>query len=338
MSYERALEQFDAGAFVARLGGEKESRSHYSHEYLMGCPACGSSRLRWNHEKDTWICWGCRRTGTTLTLIQVQLGVSEDDALALIMAGYEGGNGEHDRLRAAIQAAMPAQRAALRRLPQIPWPAGVERLDRHAAHGGAWNYLFRRGVSFDMAAPWQLGVGRMGWLKDYLIFPVFMDDGLVYWQGRACYDRAGPRGAFKKTLNPKSEADHATASEVLLNYDRARIAEHVVVTEGPFDALKVGPHAVALLGKAVTPAKVARLLRMRASRFTIYLDRGDEERAAAHKLARELSVQAEVYVAEPPEGFDAGDLSPEQNKGVIEAAVRFTPQLASQLSSRPLVY
>ena len=194
MSYEPALQQFDAGAFVARLGGEKESRSHYSHEYLLGCPKCGSSRLRWNHEKDAWICWGCRITGSTLELVQLCLGVTEAEALDYIMAGYEGGNGEHTQLRRAIAAAMPSKRAVLRRLPQIPWPRGVERLDRHEAHARAWTYLFGRGVSYDMAAPWGLGYGRSGWLENYLVFPVHMDDGLVYWQGRACFDRAGPRG------------------------------------------------------------------------------------------------------------------------------------------------
>lgn len=331
--YHRALRQFDALAFARRVGGEKESRSAHSHEYLVPCPKCGSSRLRWNHQKDTWICWGCRRTGTTVQLVGLCLGLSEIDALGHILDGYEGGDGSFD-LDVPIVAG-PKQRLRLRRLPRIEWPRGVERLDPgNPAHGAAWSYLFSRGVSYEMAHTWSLGIGVRGWLNRYVVFPVFMDDGLVYWQGRACFDPppGQPRGRFKKTLNPKSEGDNATASEVLLNFDRVRTAEHVVVVEGPFDAIKVGEHAVAMLGKVVTEAKVARLLRLRAQRFTIYLDRGGEERKAAERLAAELSVQAQVFVVEPPEGYDAGALSREQNAHVIVHAERFAPKLSGDLT------
>ena len=332
--FVQALQQFDAGAFVQRFGGDKESRSAYSHEYLMPCPKCGSSRLRWNPSKDAWICWGCRRSGASLLLVQLCLGVSELDALNFIMDGYEGGDGQHAQLDAHVTAVVPPQRMRLRRLPQIPWPRGVDRLDTHPAHALAWRYLSTRGVSLSMAAMWGLGFGRQGWLKDYLVFPVFMDDGLVYWQGRACFEPPPGTGRFRKTLNPKSEADHATAGEVLLNYDRARHMEHVVVCEGPFDAMKVGPHAVALLGKVGTEAKVARLLRMQAKRFTIYLDRGEEERAHAEAIAKQLSVQAQVSIAVPPEGFDPGALTPEQNAFVVSRASSFR----LRLSDRGLLY
>ena len=333
-TYERALRQFDAASFVRRLGGEKESGNRYSHEYLLPCPKCGSSRLRWNHLKDAWICWGCRRTGSTLLLVQLCLGVDELKAFDFIYAGYEGGDGQHAQLDAAIATHIPSQRPRLRRLPQIPWPPAVDRLDDHPAHAKAWRYLAGRGISPSTAAIWGLGFGRSGWLKDYLVFPVYMDDGLVYWQGRAAFDPApGSAGRFRKTLNPRSDGEHATAAEVLLNYDRVRYHDHVVICEGPFDAMKIGPHAVALLGKSASEAKLARLLRLRARRFTVYLDRGDEERRHAEAIASVLSAQAAVAIAEPPEGYDPGALTPEQNAFVVERASRYRPQL----SDRPLL-
>ena len=326
---DRALQQFDADAFAKRVGGTKESRSARSHEYLLPCFECGSSRLRWNTVKHAWICWGCNRTGSTLQLIERMLGLDEMAATAYVVRGYEGGEGCHANLSLGVHAPAPKPREGLQRLPLIQWPHGVERLDYIHAHAAAWIYLHKRGVGRDEANAWRLGYGRDGWLKGYLIFPVFMDDGLVYWQGRACYDPPnGERKGFKKTLNPKSLEGYASAGDVLLNYDRARTEEHVVITEGPFDAIKVGPHAVALLGKVPTPQKIARLLRMRALRFTVYLDRGDEERQYAQKLARELSAQADVYIAEPPEGADPGSLTAAQNAEVVRRPVRFKPQLS----------
>lgn len=335
INFDRALRQFDVGGFITKVGGQKESRSSHSHEYLMTCPKCGSERLRWNHQKDAWICWGCNRKGNTVALLQIVFGLDEQSALRYILDGYEGGDGQHASLDVQSIAPITRKRATLRRLPTIPWPPDVERLAYVHPHAQAWIYLHKRGVSQEQAAAWRLGFCRHGWLKGYLFFPVYMDDGLVYWQARAAFDPpGGERKGFKKTMNPKSVEGHATAGDVLLNYDRARTEQHVVVTEGPFDAIKVGTNAVAMLGKVPTPHKVARLLRMRAMRYTIYLDRGQEERRYAEQLASQLSAQAPVYIAEPPEGYDPGSLTPEQNAWVIQNATRYK----AQLSERPLTH
>ena len=157
-----------------------------------------------------------------------------------------------------------------------------------------------------------------------------MDGGLVYYQGRATWEPEGATAEerkrwvkltnYRKTLNPINRDGQAHAEDVLFNYDRAKPEPHVVICEGPIDAMKVGPHAVALLGKKASPAKIERLLRMHATRYTIYLDRGDEERAAARSLGKELSAFAPTFLAEPPPGYDPGNLNPTQNAQVIAQA------------------
>jgi hypothetical protein len=106
---------------------------------------------------------------------------------------------------------------------------------------------------------------------------------------------------------------------VLFNYDRAQGHTHVVICEGPVDAIKVGENAVALLGKG-TDAKIERLRRMNARRYTVYLDRGTEEREKAEWIASELLSFAPTFIATPPEGYDAGALSFDQNSRIIERA------------------
>ncbi len=68
---DRALRTFNAQGFTDKHNGYKETQSPLSHEYLLPCFHCGSSRLRWNHPtKQTWVCWGCRRSGSTIDLIK----------------------------------------------------------------------------------------------------------------------------------------------------------------------------------------------------------------------------------------------------------------------------
>jgi hypothetical protein len=316
--FAEALRRFDAGAFVARHGGRKESRSPASSEYLLRCP-CGSSRLRWNSAKATWICWGCRETGGTLELVQLLEQCSLERAVEVV-ASAQLPPGAAPTVLAKVGLVRRAAGEVLRRLPPMRWPREAELLDHTVrVHAPAWAYWRSRGVGVAEARACGVAYARRGRLVGRLVFPVRMDGAVVYYQARTIGD------ADPKTLNPSSYEAEATASEVLFGYDSARGEGHVVVVEGVFDALRVGPHAVALLGKTASPAKVERLRRMSATRYTVYLDCGEEERREARRLASLLSEWAPTYVAEPPEGEDPGSLGPERNAAVIALASPAVP-------------
>lgn len=303
-----------------------------SQEYLLPCPYCSSDRLRWNHPaKQLWICWGCSRSGTTLDLVQALEKIDLREAMLYVDKLYLGGDASLELVPIRAHAAPPR---SIGDLPAMPWPAGVDLLAANEAHRNAWRYLGKRGVDASIAFAYGLGVGRFGRLANYLVFPCYQDGRLVYWQGRATYDPpaqldSAQRKAwvvsahFRKTLNPCSSDGAARAGDILFNYDRARQSQHVVICEGPFDAIKVGAHAVALLGKVASTAKINLLRRMRAARYTIYLDRGVAEANAARALAAELSPYVPTFIATPPEGYDPGALTAEQNHYVIERAPRY---------------
>lgn len=339
----RAILSFDAKAFVKKHGGHKESTSDRSHEYLLECPFCQGHNLRWNARKGTgvWVCWNCRKTGDTIFLIQIFERCDREDAIKFLFDGYVGGDAQ---LFLSEIASMPQPivlgRKKLNRLPIMNWPAMVARVT--IAHAPAYSYLLDRGITAQQIEEYHIGVGLGGWLKDYVVFPVYMDGGLVYWQARATWNP--PAGLskpakkawidatkYRKNLNPlnppKGAPPQAIAGEVLFNYDRASTFEHVVICEGPVDGIKIGPHATGLLGKG-TDTKIERLRRMNAKYYTVYLDRGivkpgelkSEERQKAEFIALELAGFAPTYIAEPPEGFDAGALSFEQNSRIIDQA------------------
>lgn len=333
----RALAAFDFDAFVKRKGGRKEAPYSPSREYLITCPfpTCRSSRLRVNTEKRTWICWGCGETGDVLRFIEAFERCELDGAIEFVLKGYVGGDAKIATLESTIRPAH-APKPEIRALPPIPWPSGVELLTdpRMPAHARAWAYLTGRGLTHEQIIGWRLAYGRTGRCRERIVFPVWMDHAFVYYQARATWE--APPGTkeeqrawvektgFRKSINPENVVGHATAGEVVFNYDRVTVESHVVVCEGPIDAIKVGPHAVALLGKAPVPTKLERLRRLRASRFTVYLDRGEEERRNAQIIAAELATHADVYICEPPEGYDAGALTPEQNAYIVNGAVRWT--------------
>lgn len=329
-SLDAALNAFDADAFAKRHRGYKESRSRRSYEWIMPCPFCAGDRLRWHHEpgvKMAWICWHCRQTGSTVDLVQALEQTDRGGAVHFILAGYFGGDAPQ---RLTLVAAPPKPHHSHTIAKRLSPPAGFEIIDeRNPGHWDAIRYLMGRGIDLPTMREYGIGCARTGRFAKYVIFPCFIDSALAYYQGRATWDppnipkpqrKAWEKATkYRKTLNPLAD-EGVNAAEVVFGYDRARSERHVVICEGPVDAIKVGPHAVALLGKEAPPAKVDLLLRMNAARYTIYLDRGEAEREKALALAAQLHEWAPTYLAEPPEGFDPGKLTPGQNQAVIQQA------------------
>lgn len=345
--FRRALASFDDYKFVYRHKGRKESPSPRTREFLFDCPSCGSSRLRWNAVKHTWICWGCGITGDTVKLVQIMERCDELGAIQYIMDGYVGGDAKIDSLESILpQTVQTPKRGDLRELPQMAWPSGVEVIDPDFfVHKDAVAYLHGRGITSEQIKQYRLGYGRIGRFAGYVIFPCFINFRMVYFQGRASWnppedlDKEERKAwiehtGYKKTMNPTHRGNEAFGHEVIFNHDLAKASPTVVICEGPVDAIKSGTNAVALLGKAISPEKLSLLANMAATTFVVYLDPGAEERKVAEQLASELSAFGDVYIATPPEGFDPGDLSLEQNAHIISQAERFRPgTLSSNLAS-----
>lgn len=336
---ERAIAAFQMAPFARAVGGRKESPSPLSFEWLFTCPHCGSSRLRFNEKKRAGICWGCRRGFDTFTLVRDVMKLDEFGAVEFFVQRYVGGDSSAASLLSSLAAIEPPK-PAVRRLPQIMWPEGAEILTTPCApHARAWQYLTGRGIDVQMVREFGLAYGRSSRTRERIVFPCRMDGTLVYWQARATWDPPPhltgtslrewkERTGYIKSINPiVNSALDPQAHEVLYNYERASVEPHVVICEGPIDAIKVGVHAVALLGKVAGPVKIERLKRMRARSFTIYLDNGDEERASAISLARELSAMAQVRICTPPAGYDAGALDRYSNAMIVYRAVPWVPKI-----------
>ena len=116
----------------------------------------------------------------------------------------------------------------------------------------ALSYLRGRGISpGELAVEWQVcfcvdapqNEGyHSGLVRNRLVIPIFWEGKMVGWQTRAIDDslpKYYTMPGLKKT-------------QMLFNGDRASQYKFGVVVEGVFDAFKVGPRAVALLGMEVS--------------------------------------------------------------------------------------
>ena len=129
---------------------------------------------------------------------------------------------------------------------------------RSPLQSAAATYMKDRGFSLSKCLDNDLGVSESVGYR--VIIPI--EDG--YWQARAIFPFLKP-----KYVNPETESRH-----VLFNADAIYNYKEVVICEGAFSAMAVGPNAVALIGKTVTKEKVERLKISKVEHFIITIEDG----------------------------------------------------------------
>jgi hypothetical protein len=136
----------------------------------------------------------------------------------------------------------------------IPYPEGAKKI-----LDGTLPYMIQRGISARDAQEFGLFWCDSGRYKNRLMFPVYENGVLVYYQGRAMWE-SQERG-FRKSLNPSKSEGAAVSTDVAFNLDQAKGYPRVAVCEGPIDAVHVGPDAVCVFGKKISAIQIAKLLK-----------------------------------------------------------------------------
>ena len=144
-------------------------------------------------------------------------------------------------------------------------------------------------------------------LKWRIWIPIYHHAQLVSWTTRAIgLEARGPRYI---TAPPKHETIHH--KELLYGEDFCRHA--IIVCEGPLDAWRIGPGAVATFGTSVTPAQILKISKypMRA----ICFDAEPEARKRARALRDQLlSFPGVTLRVELESGLDAADMNEKEVK------------------------
>lgn len=314
-----AIEQFDVEDW---LGG-RGFRSLRSEEWVGPCPHCGKDdKLAVNVDKKTFHCWVCqeyedawdersgqmrrrpvRGAGGLLRLIEWLDEVDAEEAIQVVLraAGHDDISELPDASIKEVVDALESGRSVAVALPEGAAPIPTQ-----------LPYMARRGITMDDARDFGLFQCVSGRYRDRLVFPVWEDGRLVYWQARAMYEQhEAPGRKFIKALNPPRALGCAVSSEVLMNLDQACQYPRVAIVEGPVDAVRTGRDAVCSFGKQLHPRQVRKLLDRGVQAVDLMWDGPtDREPDGAHpemvKLAPWLASFFDVRLVFLPHG-DPGD-------------------------------
>lgn len=237
--------------------GHEHCRPGWVQTDCVCSPGWGHFRLGWNLAYLYCSCWACGSKQAIPTLA----------LLANKSQGY---------CRDVFKQ-VPRERTRREELPQrsIKIPYGVGELRK--AH---ISYLKGRGFDPEQLEKiWGVqGIGPAPRLQWRIFIPVIHRSKTVSWTTRALAD-GGPRYI---SARPEEESLHHKR----LLYGEDFIRHTAVICEGPFDAMRVGPGAVATFGVSFTRAQVLRLSRYPVR--VICYDAGEEGRRKAAELTKLL--------------------------------------------------
>lgn len=167
-------------------------------------------------------------------------------------------------------------------------------------------YLAGRGFDVDeVSRLWGLqGIGLAAHLKWRIFLPIMHHGEAVSWTTRSIASSSGA-----KYINAKPEEEAVSAKTLLYGADYLRHA--VVIVEGPFSAIAIGPGAAATMGLIVTPAQILALSRYPIRAICFDAEPGAQRRA--RRLASTLSCYpGETEVIELETGNDPADAEQEE--------------------------
>jgi hypothetical protein len=239
-------------------------REHGDHPHAtegwvnVNCPLCsptGHFRLGFSLTSSGCACWSCGKqsAGEMLSLL---IDKPVKVAWAMLLKGRQPAGGLTKKARGKLKL-----------------PSGCCELAKLGPHQ---RYLASRGFDWRELSGVYGIVGTTG-ISDRpwsLVFPITEDFETVSFFTRKLHDKG------TRYLSAKPEDEAVSAKELLFGEDFAVNA--VCVCEGAFDAIRVGPGAVATMGLSVSSSQVRRLTKYR--RVVVCFDSDDDAQRRAEVL------------------------------------------------------
>jgi hypothetical protein len=238
----------------------------------MDCPFCGSGKqhLGYNLSKNYFNCWKCGWHPTDETL-SVLLGKNRSE-IRLLMKQYRTLHPAQE------QEETEAETETDLKFVNLPYGTGELKMIHI-------NYLVSRGFDNwkEVRDTWDLkGTGHLGKYSFRIILPIYFNGRLVSYQGR---DVTGVADLRYKACPREEEA--ISHQDILYGMDLIP-GDTVVVTEGAFDAIRIGPGAVATFGIGFSNQQVKHLSKY-SSIFILFDSLEKEAREQGEKLAWSLA-------------------------------------------------
>lgn len=263
--------RFPLRAWLADRYGRDLQTHEGSAEVTLPCPDCEEGEFWVNTETGKAICYrdSCDLKISTLPKLVAHLaGVTLWEASEIIRNGEEVPDFRQDMLeRLGDETGQGLSLLDSEPLPEVDLPTGFTLYDEVEEPPA---YFAKRGLTPAQCRTYRLGFTLKGYYRNRLIVPVFLDGRLVSFVARDMTGRAE-----KKVLDPKG----VKKSRFLFNLDRARKRRAGVLCEGVFDAIRVGPEGMAVLGTHLSEAQVGLLLGCAFEDLVVLFDADATEKA-----------------------------------------------------------
>jgi hypothetical protein len=213
------------------------------------CPFCGRADPSYHMGiVMNWSGWGCWRNSnhrgrSPYKLVMALLGVTYAEARRLLGSRADVGPSDPDKFQKVLESLRrgPQEKSARASLahPPLSLPKNFRPVDFAAMPTRFFNYLTTRGYKdlSRLARVFKLHYCVSGEWANRIIFPVDGPEAsLASWTGRSIYQKATPR-----YLSLSKERSALTIKDCVWPYSLAakKGARLLVITEGPFDALKI---------------------------------------------------------------------------------------------------
>jgi len=256
--------------------------NHVSIDCPFCSPGSGRFRLGIHIEKHYASCWHCGAHPLGKAL-QEASGLSYQKVKALSTGLVRSWSPE----------------PALRGKGRLVRPVGVESLQEPHRR-----YLRGRGIDPTQAEHlWRVqGIGHQSELAWRLYLPLILNGREIAWTTRSIL----PGGS--RYWSSKPEQEEVPIKSCVFGIDLVKTS--AVIVEGPMDAMKIGPGAVATMGTSYTRAQVLQLSRI--PNRVICFDQGDNAQSQARRLARELSAYPGITRVVELDSKDPGEATEEE--------------------------
>lgn len=231
-------------------------------EWTITCPFCGkANHCSINPWKNRYYCFKCSagRGSSAMAMIQdLEKNTSRDQ---LDYSRFD----VNDFIPMLDQVPVMARENILPDEYQALFPL-LRDAEKSPLITRAIAYLRRRRITDAMLIHYRIGVCLDGKYARRVIVPIVLDGNPVSFVARL-FLAPGMR-----YLTPPREEIKIPPAELLFNWDQAKSADPIKITEGVFDAMALGSDATSLLGKSLHQGQRMRLGTVMPKHVEIWLD------------------------------------------------------------------
>lgn len=293
---------------------ERSGASFHSTKksFVTDCPACGKEEHTYVRKSDgRTICFKCGRKWGILYFVAWLTNTDEKAAFEFFY-----GVGAGDQLLKPLDfEILFGQKEDGEEVKISPISLGGDFIGIENSVD-AVSYVVSRGITdSDRIMAYDL---RYHYLMNAVVFPVKLDGKIYGWQAR----RIAPKEGELRLIS----AAGFNKAEFLLNYDRAKNSQKLIITEGPFDCMKVdiyGMGAVCSFGKQISQSQIKLLLDSQAE--SIYVGLDPDAFLEMYDVVSRLGNSKKIYRVLPPKGRkDFGECSEHEVHDAVQNAVQIT--------------